>query len=184
MGFVVDGADGFAATGATGTALFQPPKSSSVAIFGGPWIPLPLLLRPEADDEAPPHEEKSLVVVIDGDFPTVLALFVASFEGSDEAQASLEAHGSAVEKPESVLLLTVEGAAFCVACRAGLGAERLKAEFVFKTGAAGIWGADSFGGASEKPNRSFRLELRDDFEIVGDFAEEALKSALLKPEET
>lgn len=105
-------ADGFAATGVIGAAAFQPPKSSSAATFGAPWIPPPPVLRPEAEDEMPPHVEKSLFVAIGADLSTLLAFLVALLEVAGVAQASLEAQGSAVEKLENEVVLVAGGAGF------------------------------------------------------------------------
>lgn len=81
-------------------ALFQPPKSSSGAILGvaGTAPPPP---KPEVDDGLPPHAKSLVFAGIDGGF-AVLGLDDIGAEGSGVAQASLEAQGSAVEKPEKV----------------------------------------------------------------------------------
>ena len=103
-GFVVDDAvaAGLAVTVGIEAALVQPPKSSSSVIFGVARRPFPLApLGPEAgldDDEAPPHDEKSIVVAMDGAFPAGLVVDVVLAAGSGVAQASLEPQGSALER--------------------------------------------------------------------------------------
>lgn len=66
---------------------------------------LPPPPNPAFDDEPPPHDAKSFVFEgMEGGFTVLAFEAVAVVEaGSGVAQASLEPHGSAVEKPENAI---------------------------------------------------------------------------------
>ena len=108
------------AAGVSGAAVFHPPKSSSAVIFGGEidWLlkppatggdcmlkpPLPILPRSAlAVGELP--QPKSPVVAEDTEGDLTERACGVGAAGSLVAHASLDAHGSAVEIPENVLLV-------------------------------------------------------------------------------
>lgn len=146
----------------TGAALFQPPKSSSALIFGGPVTPNPPLPpRPLFVDMELPQPNSGFAADLEGEDLILDALEAAG--ASDVAHASLEAHGSTVEKDDrpDVLPWLV-----CVAIDAGweggAGAERLNAEFMLDGGEVMLL-VEGAGVDSEKSNRSFRPEVVVDF---------------------
>lgn len=82
--------------------------------------------------------------------------------GSGVAHASLEPHGSAVEKVEREDVWPwFVGAAIDVGWDEGVGEERLNAEFMFDGGEAMVL-VEGAGVDSEKSNRSFRPEVAAD----------------------
>ena len=146
----------------TGAALFQPPKSSSALVFGALVVPNPPLpARAMFADMALAQPVSDLTADFEGENAIVVALG-AEEAGSGVAHASLEAHGSAVEKvenPDVSLWATLED---IDAGGGGIGAERLNAEFMLDGGGLMLL----VGGAavvSEKSNRSFKPEVAVDF---------------------
>ena len=180
------------AAGVTGTALLQPPKSSSGATFGVGFETLPNSL-PNADDwvfEAAgvlPQAEKSVDIGMDG-FRGGAGLGFGALvveEGSGVAHASLEPQGSSLfEKLGNALLVAVweDAAGFGAGCEGAAGAERLKAELMLVDGAdaeVGAWGflGALLGGAgSENPKRSFEALVVAGWVGAGVGADAKLKS--------
>lgn len=170
---LVDCRVGLDAAGVSGAALFQPPKSSSAAIFG---VCLEVLPPPGFEELIGlPHDEKSLVVVMAADLTSILGFEVA--EGSGVAQALSEPQGSSLENPENVLELTAAtGADFGAGCETDLGAERLKAESRVEEGGGGFEAMVGCEGAgSEKLKRSSEAPLATDF-VTGAVVDAKLKS--------
>lgn len=159
----------------TVAALFQPPKSSSALIFGGPVAPNPPLpLRPLFADMELPQPNSGFAADLEGEDLILDALGPAGTSGVDHA--SLEAHGSTVEKVESPDVLPWR---VCVAIDAGweggAGAERLNAEFMLD-GAAVMLLVEGAAAESEKSNMSFRPEVVVDFGARGPVPGVELKS--------
>ena len=95
--------------------------------------------------------------------------------GSGVAHASLEAHGSAVEKVERMDVLPwFVFEAIDVGWEGGAGAERLNAEFMLDAGEV-MFLVDGAGVESEKSKRSFRPEV-----AVGFVARDPVPVAELK----
>ena len=111
---------GLAATGLTGAALLQPPKSSSRAILGAGWEALldPLLQSGfwvVGAAEVPPQAEKSLDIGIDGALPVATGFgggaVLTEGVGSGEAHASLEPQASILENADEEVEATGSGGA-------------------------------------------------------------------------
>lgn len=103
-------------------------------------------------------------------------------EGSGVAQASLDAQGSAVEKPEKAA--GAGGTNFEGAWEGAAGAERLNAELTSEEAWEGLLvGLDSLvGGGSEKSKRSFKSDAAGAFVEVAVLG--GLKSRLPKSRDT
>ncbi len=104
--------------------------------------------------EAPPHPEKSIVVAMGGALSASFVVDATLLEGSGFAQASLELHGSALERLENAFTLdVVEFAAFGGPWELGAGLDKLKADLMGEESAGAVLGTASFGAGSAKSNR-------------------------------
>lgn len=111
------------------------------------------------DDDAPPQDEKSIVFALAGALPAGFVVDATLVEGSGVAQASLEPHGSAVERLENAFCCDVaEVAGFGGPWEVRAGLERLNAEFMLDEVAGAAFGNVSCEIVSAKSKR-VRLEV-------------------------
>ena len=112
------------------------------------------------DDDVPtPQDEKSIVFAIGGALPAGFVVDVTLLEGSGVAQASLEPHGSALERLENAFcwdVVEAVGLGGPREVRAGL--DRLNAELMLDEVVGAAFGNVSCGVVSVKSKR-LRLEV-------------------------
>ena len=129
-------------------------------------VPNPPPPKPPLEFDIPPRAKSEGGVEIGGDL-TVGALGAWAGAGSGAAQASFEPHASALEKPETVLLVVDD--VFVVVFGAGaVGADRLNADWRLIEGVDVFWVAGAGVGAEEleRPKRSLSAPVAGAFDAV------------------
>jgi hypothetical protein len=104
--------------------------------------------------EAPPHPGKSIVVAMGGALSASFVVDAVLLEGSGVAQASLEPHGSALERLANAFTWdVVEFAGFGGPWELGAGLDKLKADLMGEESAGAVLGAAACGAGSAKSNK-------------------------------